>query len=184
LNPKYDESVSNFSFDFNLRSYNEVRGSATVVKRCGQYAESHGLYSLEAKVSSAIFQIGASSTVTMEDAVVSLDSDSTGDASASFSDLAWRGKVSGSAALNLPGVGDVSGNSDDDAQGGGLAGSLKLTVAMTYTVEGGEFKFEGLVADGVFDYSSDALEMSGDVALTVPCARDQTTSVGRCMLTL
>jgi len=145
-----------------------VAGTASVLKRCGEFAAAWGLYLVDVAVDKAVIDAGRSATVKLTHIKASIaSSPAVTHPSASFTDLVWVGTVGGVAELLLA-----------DAGGAQLVSSMRLTAAMTYTVNKGAFSLGSLNVAGRFEHSDGALQMSGDVTLTVPCEAGQPMVAG------
>jgi hypothetical protein len=117
-----------------------------------------------------------------------------GVANPTFKQLVWTGSADGTVELKLAGAGAGAGAGDaaqDDANNG-LMSSMTLTYHAAFSVTHGTPRVSDMVIAGSLWYEGDAIALSGDVDLHLPCAPGRTmftgqvkiaTKVGRCKLT-
>ena len=151
-----------------------AEGTASVLKRCGEYAAKDGAYALRAALSTAVMRVTEGVSITLFDVSVSMDSEPSSaqqQDSLSMLSIDWTGRMTAGASLSAAGSGSSSSSRSSSSSDEGLMASLTLSANMTFAVASGEVKFGTLALRGDFAYacSNNALVLSGSVNLAVPC---------------
>ena len=101
-----------------------VKGSGSVLQRCGEWAELQGTYTLSAALEEAVITAGSAAVITLSDVTLDLVSlPGIYPASASLRDMDWRGSIAGVATLSLT----KRGGEDEDSA---FTAGMQLTAAM------------------------------------------------------
>ena len=152
-----------------------LQAQASVLKRCGKYAIASPVYEMHARVTSAKIQMSDAVALSLSDVGVSFVSSSCAFgadcASAKFAEFLWKGNVTASAVLDIAAVAGDSSSSSDSKEDDVMA-NVKLTTTLQFSVENNVPKFEDLSVIGTFAHSKGDLELSGSVAVHLPCPDD------------
>jgi len=164
-----------------------AEGTASVLKRCGEYAAKDGAYALRAALSTAVMRVTEGVSITLFDVSVSMDSEPSSaqqQDSLSMLSIDWTGRMTAGASLSAAGSGSSSSSRSSSSSDEGLMASLTLSANMTFAVASGEVKFGTLALRGDFAYacSNNALVLSGSVNLAVPCQPSNENETGTNMV--